>query len=228
LEAIRKTDGVLTDPPPAVVVFGYGDSAINYRCVFSSADAAVKMKVRDAVMTRIWYAAQRSGIEIPFPIRTVYNFDGDAAKSDGARNALASMQSTALFRGVFDEKALDQYATGAKLEHFSNGEVVIAAGRQAANLYLIAGGEAILTCTDARGRSHEIYELRRGEFFGETTLLSGFDSPYTAKAVGDLQALALPAEAVHRLIENKPSLAMEIGRIMDIRRRAVHEAAHSS
>ena len=42
---------------------------------------------------------------------------------------------------------------------------------------------------------------------------------------GDLETLALSAETVNRIVENRPSLAVQIGRMIDTRRKDIAQAA---
>ncbi len=83
LEAITRTEGVLKAPPPSVVVENFGESAIDYAISFSVAEFGDKAKVKDKFMTAVWYAAQRSGIVIPYPTRTVYTLDGKSRLPTG-------------------------------------------------------------------------------------------------------------------------------------------------
>jgi hypothetical protein len=226
-DVLASTDGALQEPGASILLDSYGDSSVNYKVWFAVAHPRLKFGVRDRVMTRIWYAAQRSGIEIPFPIRTVYTFDGKESTPNREREALSGLSSTTLFSGLsLDAAALDQWVREAKLQHYASGETVVEQGSQVPYLFVVVAGAAKLSCKLADRRVIELYELERGDFFGETTLLSGADSPYSVAAHGDLEILSLAVVDVRRLIESKPSLAIEIGQIMDIRRKAVAAAGN--
>ena len=94
---LRATEGVLTEPEPRVFTVDYGDSAVVYRVVFRVDHPLNKFPVRDRFMTRIWYAAQRQSINIPFPIRTVHNYDGNHANADPkANNAMHKVRRIAI------------------------------------------------------------------------------------------------------------------------------------
>ena len=228
-EALAATEGATVRPEkPELGVFveEFADSSINYKVQFLAASAELKEKIIDRFMTRVWYAAQRNGFNIPFPIRTVYNHDADSIVSDPGGEALTQLKSSKFLTGSIDPDSLDKWVREARLEHYSDGETVVRQDEQVPSLYIVIAGSALMKCLDDDGRLYELYELGRGEFFGETTVLSGTDSPYSVEADGDLEVLAVPTNDMHRLVENKPSLAIEIGQIMEIRRKAVASAGH--
>ena len=230
---LEGMDGVVPDPPPSVSTVDYGDSAVMYRAVFRVDHPLNKFKVRDVFMTRVWYAAQRAGINIPFPIRTVHHFDGDKLNPDRVPETVREVAGNLFASGTVTEQQLDEWAKGATLRHFGDGEVAISQGNTGSNLYVILAGEALVLHVAATkngaepSEPHELYTLGRGDFFGEVTLFSNSRSPYTVCANGDLQTLALSADTVNRMIENRPSLAVQIGRMIDTRRKEIAQLAHN-
>ncbi len=227
LDAVTATEQatILPDKPElGVFVEKFADSAIEYKVTFLAGSAEIKEQVIDRFMTRVWYAAQRMGLNIPFPIRTLHYFDGDklAAKTEQANRTL--LDQTRFLSGLLDAEALDQWAGRARFEHHADGEIVLGQNEPASNFYLIASGSVLLRVRSAGGDERDLFRLERGDVFGETTVLAGAETPYTARAVGDVQVLAVAPQQVHELIERRPSMAMEIGRIIDSRRRAVQAA----
>ena len=213
-------EGVIADPPPSVSTVDYGDSAVIYRAVFRVDHPLNKFPARDRFMTRVWYAAQRRKINIPFPIRTVHHFDAETLTPDRTPEAVREVAGSLFASGALTPEQLDEWASGAKLQHFSDGETAIHQGSTGGSLYVILAGTATVSHR-ADGIEHEMYSLGRGNFFGEITLFSGSRSPYAVRASGDLQTLALHATTVNRIVENKPSLAVQIGRMIDTRRKEI-------
>ena len=79
--AVRDTPGVLDQPPPDCGPHDFGESAIVYGLRYWIADFEHDTVIDEKVRTRIWYAAQRAGLEIPYPIRTVISADGGAGET---------------------------------------------------------------------------------------------------------------------------------------------------
>ena len=73
LKAIRTVEGLLEDPEPRVVFNNFGDSAINFTLYywFKTEDLDY-FDATDVGITLIKTAFEEAGIDIPFPIRTVY------------------------------------------------------------------------------------------------------------------------------------------------------------
>ena len=217
LEAARGTPGILSDPAPAVQTIGYGDSSVDYYVYFWIADPAARPKIRDAYATRVWYAAQRAGLTIPFPIRTLMR--GDRAEPEEQR-AVRLAGDAPLLRGALTPEGLDEWAEDARLAYYADGERILAEGAGSDVLFLVVSGRAQL----ARGATR-LFTLGPGEFFGEAALFSSTGSPYEVRAAGDLGTLALPRAAIEGLIARRPGLAAEIGQVLETRAKAVAEAA---
>jgi len=73
LDVVAQLPGVVDDPEPTVVFKEFGDSAINASLYFWIDTEAVGFLVaQDAAVKGIKSAFEREGINIPYPIRTVY------------------------------------------------------------------------------------------------------------------------------------------------------------
>lgn len=71
LDAVCGTHGVLSAPVPDCVLVDFADSAVTYALRYWIVDFANRVPIESEVRTRIWYAAQQAGLEIPYPIRTI-------------------------------------------------------------------------------------------------------------------------------------------------------------
>src|ERR1043166_2779198 len=69
--ATTGASGVLSTPAPKIYLIEFGDSAVVYEIKFWLEDHARYNDITDAIRTNVWYALQRAGIKIPFPIRTL-------------------------------------------------------------------------------------------------------------------------------------------------------------
>ena len=76
LDAVNQCEGVVSDPAPDVLVVELADSSVNLRCRWwTKPEQATVMKVKDQVVSAVKMELDRSGIEIPFPVRTVFHHD---------------------------------------------------------------------------------------------------------------------------------------------------------
>lgn len=164
--------------------------------------------------------------EIDFATNLVdgpFSDSGLARAFRAARDALRSLSDVPMLRGFADDdERLRRFLDDARLEVFAAGERMLHQRRFGSSLYLIVDGEAKVERRGARtGRTREMFELGRGDFFGEIAMFTGAASPYSVIARDDVRVLRLQRAAVDALVAHRPTLNAEIGRVMDARRRAV-------
>lgn len=218
------TEGILLTPEPQIFTLSYDDSSITYEVKFFIDDYGDLEGIRDRFMSRLWYAAQRNNLTIPFPIRTLYHFHGPTSRAEGTSKKFAeSLQAMPAFVPLEKPNSLDMMSQGIDLQHFGTGEAVVQQGALNDALYVVISGHAIMTTRDEADQNHDILSLKAGEFFGEMTLFSGENSPVSITAVNDLEVMRLSATVVNQMIERQPSFAREISQILEIRRRAIQE-----
>jgi small-conductance mechanosensitive channel len=79
LAAFDGVEGVRAQPPPEAYVEAFADSAVTVAVRFwHDADIATLWRVRDAVAVAVKSALDESGIEIPFPQRTLWFGSADS------------------------------------------------------------------------------------------------------------------------------------------------------
>ena len=225
----RETHGILAKPEPQIFTLSYDDSAITYEVKFFIQDYGELEEIRDRFMTRVWYAAQRNNLTIPFPISTLYHFHGPTTQSQKTSKKFAeSLQSIPSFVPLDKPKNLQTLSGDITLQHFGRGEKVLRQGYANNALFIIVSGQAVMTVTARSGQEIEVLSLRAGEFFGEMTLFSSELSTVSIKALEDLEVMMISANVVNQTIDRQPGFAREIGQILEVRRKAVESALQST
>lgn len=223
-----ETQGILAQPEPQIFTLSYADFSITYEVKFFIEDYGELEEIRDRFMTRLWYAAQRNNLTIPFPIRTLYHYHGPTAQSQEASKKFAErMQSIPSFVPLDKPEISYQFSPDVLLQHFGTGEKVIRQNYPSDALYFIVSGQAIMTFSDETGQDYPVLELGAGEFFGEMTLFSSDPSPISVVALDDLEIMMLSSNIVNQMIERQPSFAREISQILEVRRKTVQSTAHA-
>ena len=228
---------VLTDPPPEVFTLGYDDSSIGYELRVWTDDYAGVPRLRDAVMSRVWYAARRGGLTIPFPLRTVLNYDGPAADARERPPVTADTLRTAAAFQTLPDAVLEKLAAAATRERYAAGESITAAGVECRTLYLILEGTAELWLPApapagaagfnpaAHGREPDpgriVGRLGRGDFFGAMALLTDGTGSLATRAVTEVRAAAIASSAVRDMLDHDRPLAREFAALVETRRDAV-------
>lgn len=223
-----ETQGILSNPEPQIFTLSYDDFAITYEIKVFIEDYGHLEEIRDRFMSRVWYAAQRNHLTIPFPIRTLYHFHGPTAQAEGVSKKLTEgLQAMPAFVPLDPSTHVDQLSPGIAFLHFGSGERVVRQGLINKDLYVVIAGQAVMTICDADAQEQTVLSLKAGEFFGEMTLFSGDPSPVSITAVEDLEVMRLSATVVDQMIERQPSFAREISQILETRRQAV-QATHQA
>lgn len=220
-----ETQGVVQDPPPSVSTHAYDNSSITYKLTFRVADYSEAGGVKDELLTRVWYAAKRDGLSMPFPTQTqvqVRQEDLDAAaKAPLPEEALQKFGQLGLAKASGLEESLRRDA----VRHYAKGEVVVARGESLPGLCLVLRGEVSLTSPEGSAATEkEVARLGAGEFFGEKALLSSSASEVTVTAVDDVELVVLEGPALRRLVDQAPHVAREIGAVLEARREALRQA----
>lgn len=216
-ETALGTTGVLDQPAPMVQTISYDDSSIGYQVHLFVEDYAQVPAIRDEFTTRIWYAARRNGLSIPFPIRDVYHHPAPKASAESLVLRLASYMKSLPSLAMVDDGVLEEMATQAQLTHFGQGESIIAQNQTNVKLHFVLAGSAIATAKDANGKQYTIAEMTRGDFFGYSALLANEPSPMTVTASDDLEALILESNAVQKMLNKTPRFSQQLGAVIDAR-----------
>jgi small-conductance mechanosensitive channel len=224
IEAMRHCSRVLTAPPPDVLLVSFDSSSIGYKARFWIDDYERDELARDEVRTAIYYAFQRHGIEIPFPIQVEYTRETPApdpsAGADAAERVLASVD---LF-GSMPPELRREIAIAASSAVYGSGEAVVRQGDPGQSMFVIASGAVSIVLEPAR---NEVARIPAGGYFGEMSLLTGEPRTATVLAVGDVQAIEINADLFRRLAAAHPAAIEQIG-VAAMARRVGLEAARTA
>jgi small-conductance mechanosensitive channel/CRP-like cAMP-binding protein len=223
-EAVAGCPGVLGDPAPVAIVRNFGDNAIHYALLYWITDFARDIHIDSDVRTRIWYAAQRHGLEIPFPIRTVHMHQVTPGERDRADerdylDRLGALQKVDLF-AMLEDADVDLLARGMRKLTFARGETIIRQGEPGDSLFLISNGEVAVNL-GVDGASRQVAMLKAGDIVGEASLMTGEPRGATCVAQSDVTCHMVGHDLFQRLLAQKPALAEDISAILSQRQIAL-------
>lgn len=222
-ETALSTTGVLSHPAPVVQTLSYDDSSIGYQVLLFLEDYAQVPAIRDEFTTRIWYAARRNGLSIPFPIRDVYHHHLPKLSADEPLRRLASYMKSLPSLAMVEDAVLEEMASQARFAHFGKGESAIFQQQQDVKLHFVLAGSAIAISQDSKGKKYTIAEMGRGDFFGYSAILANEPSPMTVTAVEDLEVLILEIDAVQKMLNETPRFAQQLSSVIDARQNRLKE-----
>ncbi len=225
LDVLQDCPDIAKLPAPIIYTVSYDDFSIGYKLYFyvkvyvSSFDAE---RIRDDVMNRIWYAAARGGISIPFPIAVEgppKTFEPDyLAITEGIFNFLCQNR----YFSDLPKDTLRQLANVAELTPFATGETVFTEGEISQGINLIHTGEVRLHySTDNGDGATEV--ARENDIISEISLLGKRANPSTANAITDTKVLKFSKGTLTPIIEKHPKFARQLNTLIESRMRHVQK-----
>lgn len=212
-EVARGTPGVLPDPAPYAATVSFADFSVNYKLVVRIPQGQ-RMAVRNELMTRVWYAARREALTIPYPMSVNLEHEADTPFYRPEPTAIDLLARFPRLPKLAD--AAD--AAHVRRVEFARDEVVFAAGSVIEGLSLLVTGEVSLQVQHG-ALPAEIATVRPGELFGEAGLHGAQRTEVRAVARRDCLCVWLSPDAVREMLERSPPLARELGHAFEVRRR---------
>jgi CRP-like cAMP-binding protein len=230
-ETLSGVAGVLQNPPPEILAWDFGDSAVRYRVKYWIADYSESDRVHDAVATSLWYALKRKAIEIPFPMRTIRRQPPPGPVTGMAEfehNIMEELRQVDFLRELSQEE-LRLLLPGVSVLQFGAGEIIVRQGDQGDSLYIIRNGTVEVVATADDGGQVHLRDLKRPSFFGEMALMTGEPRTATIRARTDAELLELGRGGFTELFKVHPEAATQMGEVIAQRmseRRELLAAAH--
>ena len=215
---------VARTPAPEVHTAEYGDSSVNYELHFHVErylSPFHQRRVREDILTRLFYAAARHDLEIPFPIRTLREtHTGDM--TDEERRAIAedALRAHPAMGGASDE-VLARLARDAELLDYGRGSTLSDAGEHETGLSLLRRGRVSLQTPDGA----EVLTLGPGAMLGVRQIVGRRANRLRTRALTDVELVRIPDDAVRDALGADSGLARRVhahadSRLADLDARA--------
>ena len=115
-----------------------------------------------------------------------------------------------LFRETLDARTRSMLVDALRMTTFESGSIIVspddAYDEDGSKFYVVLRGEAVVRMDD--GELTEVNRLRRGDYFGEVSLIHKTSPTATVVAIGEMTTLTLDAESFHRMIGQDTISAM--------------------
>jgi small-conductance mechanosensitive channel len=200
LNALQDVPGILPDPAPSVRIDWFMENGVQYNLRFYLEDYGMILKVRNAILTRVWYAVTREGFSFPFPHREIIMSESEPPFRLSAHGIQWNLRQTEILSPLKDED-LDELSKRVHLRIFGNGETVVRQGEEGNSLFINLCGELEVYVDGIK-----IGMLSGGEFFGEMSLLTGEKRRATVMAVGEVWIIEITKGALEPIVRSNPSV----------------------
>jgi CRP-like cAMP-binding protein len=215
-EALSNAPRALKAPAPDVLLVGFGDSAITYRARFWVEDYERDEVARDEVRTAIYYAFQRHGIEIPWPIQVQYEKEWKEPDTDAQLQERDRLLAGVDLFAALPAEQRREIAAATTSRVYGSGEAIVRQGDAGHSMFIIGWGRAVVLLEPDK---REVATIDRGGYFGEMSLLTGEPRTATVVARGDALVIEIDAECFRTLGATDPHAIEQIG-VVALTRRA--------
>jgi CRP-like cAMP-binding protein len=169
------------------------------------------------VLSRVWYAAQRAGLEVPFPTRTIHQEKAPAEEPLALdvrtlRERIAVLERVDLF-STLEPAERDLLARGLHEKRFAAGEAMLRQGHAGDSMFIIAEGRVSVTLGQDNINS-TLASLSAGDFVGEMSLMTGEPRAATCLAATDVLSYELDHATLQRVLTTRPVIADQLSALL--------------
>lgn len=223
--AVLTAEGaVLSAPPFEVRTNAYQESGIEYAIRYWIDDYGELERIRNRIMTNLWYSLRRAGVRIPFPARDVFVYSSAPPAELEKGDIAAAIAGIQLFQPL-GEAGLCQLAARSRRRLFGDGESIVREGDEGSSFFIIEHGSVRVMLEQKDGNvANQIAQLGPGDYFGEMSLLAGDRRTATVVAEGDVAVLEVGFEAFQELVAADPAVLEPISQVAS--RRSERQQKH--
>lgn len=202
---------VLEEPAPAARILEFQDSAISYELQVWSHElrGLGPRTLRGQLLEQIWYALNREGQSIPYPVRDLRPRRPSAAApppdQPSPERCQAALAASSLFAEL-DGQQLEQLVRDSRVETYGTGELVVREGAEGDSLFLVLSGQVSVWKQVEDGRVLPVADLGEGQVFGEMTLFLNAPRSASVRASQECQLLRVNRGSISALLEQQPQL----------------------
>ncbi|MGE5816002.1 MAG: mechanosensitive ion channel domain-containing protein [Acidobacteriota bacterium] len=223
-EAVSNCSRILKTPEPDVLLVDFASSAITYRVRFWIEDYERDERARDEVRTAVYYAFNRQGIEIPWPIQVEYQRHEPPVDPPERMVERARILANVSILASLTDMERERLAASARERLYGDAESIVRQKQEGSSLFVIISGSAVVTVEPGG----EVARLGPGDYFGEMSLLTGEPRTATVSAAGECRVFEIDAAMFRELAAANPSVLEKVGAAAITRRvelQAVRDSA---
>ena len=218
LEVLHQNQKVLKHPAPDVILTSFGDSAILYEIRFWHENFSNEPDIKSEINIYIWYALRRHGIVIPFPIRNIHyaheERNHQAATREHRCNDMVRMFEKVPVLSPLSPEERTHLAHQVKIEPFAEGEIIVRQQEAGDSLYIITKGTCEVLLETQPHQFKQVAILKKGDFFGEMSLLTGEPRSATVRAIGDAEVIKIQKDIFSEILSANSGISEYLGQVL--------------
>ena len=217
--AVQDLPGLAARPAPKAELEAFADSSVVYELRYWLLDYAHYHDLDAVVRERVWYALERAGLSIAYPLIRQHQYAAGPLKVATPSRATPDIIERGELFAPLSAEERSQLAGGARRLRFAEGEVIVREGDTTSSMFLIADGRVAISVRGEGTESRSVAVLEPGAAFGEISLLTGEPRLATARAATESTLIQIDKETLAPLLVANPSLVEKLDRIIQERRR---------
>ncbi|WP_428675542.1 mechanosensitive ion channel domain-containing protein [Reyranella sp.] len=222
--ALLSSNTIMAAPPPAVEIKSLDAHAVELELSFRVLDFSTAAVARHEVFDLVYRHVKASGLSLapPKEASILLADHGPAPAAETTRSvALRLLDAVPLFISLTEEEKGALAATMTR-RNFRKDEMIVDQSAHLGALMIVRNGVVAIIHCDG---THEV-ELERlapGDYFGEGGLFAGTTEPSRLRALTPVVVYEVGPAGVAHLLQERPSIADEIG--VTLARRSHHVVA---
>jgi len=194
---------ICREPLPVVQLKNFGDFSLDYEVKFWILDYSQHNVITAEVRRRIWYAFKRQNIQIPYPVRELYQ-PREKAEAIPRQVLVDALKGNDILRTI-DEKEFLKLLAEVDYKVFGGGETIIREGDDSEFFSHVYSG-AVNVVKDGQ----VVARLQAGDFFGEISLVTGEKTGATVVADRESTIIMVSSARFKQIIGMNEELAMKL------------------
>ncbi len=223
LDAARSVPGVLSDPPPQVLVTTIDDPLMGYDVHLWVDDFEIVPRVKGDFGALVWYQSHRHNVPLPSPAQDLFLHD-PVAEAKAAEPTLADLRAAVCASPILAElpdEDLDRLAQAARLSRYRGGELMVDASNQARDLLVLVEGSARLLLLEPGFDEAVVSDVGIGDVVGLLETRRGDSRTVALRAVTDCEVVVLPGDVVGQTGSRNAEIVAAFNRLVAQRRRRI-------
>ncbi|MEX1315820.1 MAG: mechanosensitive ion channel family protein [Synechococcaceae cyanobacterium] len=228
IRVARSHPLVLPKPEPTAFVYAYEEHAITYELELWQEDPTDNGLdvLRGQLLAQIWYALERQGSRLPYPVRELKPMRLAASNKDRAgydtQDRINLLARNALFSHLSPAQ-LEQVAPLTRCIRFAAGEAIVIEGEEGDALFQLVEGRVEVIKLLQDGFEKKVTELGQGAIFGEMSVFSGEPRSATVRALQECVLLEVERDDLRALLEGNPRLVERLAKLVSDRRASLSD-----
>jgi len=211
VSCVENVPGVASSPHAVASLMEYADSSIVYGLYYWLEDFSRRLEVQDEVSTRIWYAFRREGIEIPYPIRTLYMKRPEEIGKEKSDHVAKALERWALSEAFYPEE-LKELGRFAQSRPYARGETIVQEGAEGQSLFVVVSGSVGVYKADRGEKPMAV--LHAGDIFGEMSLLTGDVRSASVRSEDMTEVLEIEKAGLQAILAKRPDLTNKLAQLV--------------